>query len=411
MFAAAEREIVHAYLRDKQFQDTILQAAEAVRITGGHARIDEPRLQSPPIRQLVNILAQSRREVLAIDRPIRVAIVFAMWKEVRRLLPASGDNPLGEDCLMRKFEWLDWLFAGTPVDWHLYAVDDDCPQDSAAVAERIGRQSAYADRLTVLRLSDGFPYATLPLSRLASLADSVKGGAIALGVLAAAQDGCDYIGFTDCDNSIHVGQFGLCLGVALRNQALAVSGERLSAEGFIFWHEERPTAHDHELLVSHMRQMLVPEKMAISDLSSALKLFDASYFRRVVERLTVFNFSFDEDLALIVTHDRIPVYEPPYVFLDSFEESTWHAHGNHKIQHERLMGVLAAARANGVAFDPDLADTIETLLPTHHDLEALLDAGAPPQMVGASEEQMGRPETMNPREIRAWVTKALGARA
>lgn len=374
---------------------------------GSYDQFADNRLRYHPIKQLITILARSRREVLAIKRTVRVAIVFAMWKEVKRLLPKSGDNPLGEDCLVRKFDWLDWLFAGTQVEWHLYAVDDDCPEQSAEVAARIARNSGYADHLTVLKLSDGFPYRTPPLSGLTSLDDSVKGGAIALGVIAAADDGYDYIGFTDCDNSIHVAQFGLCLGIAIRERAVVVSGERLSEEGFIFWHDERPTAHSHELLVSHMRQMLIPEPMTISDLSSALKLFEAGYFRSVVERLTVLNFSFDEDLALIVTHDGVPVFEPPYVFLDSFEESTWHGHGNHKIQHQRLIGVLAAARANGVAFDADLADVIETHLPTHHELAALLEAGAPPQMLGAVEDQLGKSQTMSAQEIRDWVTRAL----
>ena len=138
---------------------------------------------------LAKQLAASRREALAIESPLRVAMVFAMWREAKRLQPQSADNPNGEDCLRHKLASLEWLFRDTKVDWHLYAVDDDCPEGSGQIARAVADASRCSKRVTVRHLRDGYPYASPPLSALMSPADSSKGGAVVLGLSSAIADG------------------------------------------------------------------------------------------------------------------------------------------------------------------------------------------------------------------------------
>ncbi|WP_206540386.1 hypothetical protein, partial [Xanthomonas euvesicatoria] len=59
--------------------------------------------------KLSQYLARSRSAVERLAEPVKVGVVFAMWNEVDRLMPASSTNPHGEDCLRAKIEALDWL--------------------------------------------------------------------------------------------------------------------------------------------------------------------------------------------------------------------------------------------------------------------------------------------------------------
>ena len=80
--------------------------------------------EAPLVGKLAVRLAMSRRAIRRISRPIKLAVVFGMWRETARLSVNSSQNPNGEDCLRRKLEQMHRLLGETNIDWRLIAVDD-----------------------------------------------------------------------------------------------------------------------------------------------------------------------------------------------------------------------------------------------------------------------------------------------
>jgi hypothetical protein len=171
-------------------------------------------------------LALSRCEVVELNWTGRLAIVFAMWGEQRRLRPRDISNPTGEDSLHTKLDQLEWLFADTGVDRTLVPVDDGDPDDSASIAVERAELHRLRDHVTVLRLGDVVPAETGALATLGHVDDSRKGGAIVYGALHALDHHADAIVITDTDNSVHLGQIGSLLGPFVRGEAGAVIGDR-----------------------------------------------------------------------------------------------------------------------------------------------------------------------------------------
>ena len=152
--------------------------------------------------RLATMVARSRRAVLQSGWEGRLAIVFAMWGEQRRLRPRTNANPAGEDALHVKLDQLRWLFDGTGVDWWVLPVDDGDPDDSAAVADERAAVHPDGSRVEVLRLGDVVPTDDGPLAGLAHVDDSRKGGAIVHGAACALAEQADAVLVTDADNSV-----------------------------------------------------------------------------------------------------------------------------------------------------------------------------------------------------------------
>ena len=69
----------------------------------------------PRLVHLAAKLARSRAIVRAITEPLRISVVFAMYREHTRILPPDR-HPHGEDFLVRKIAQLRWLCGeGGPV--------------------------------------------------------------------------------------------------------------------------------------------------------------------------------------------------------------------------------------------------------------------------------------------------------
>ena len=65
-------------------------------------------LDVPLELQVALKLAESRSAMAALQQPVKVGIVFAMWGEHHRLRPRSPENPNGENALQIKLDQLDW---------------------------------------------------------------------------------------------------------------------------------------------------------------------------------------------------------------------------------------------------------------------------------------------------------------
>jgi hypothetical protein len=154
-------------------------------------------------------------------------------KSIESLIAASHENfdltsrsdqarLNGEDSLRTKLSQLDWTTPGTGVDWHLYAVDDGDPMHSGDIARDMIRDHPLEHRVTVLHLADA---------------------------LRAISDGVDAVIYTDADNSVHLGQIGLLLGlkVSVRKHGLPHNEEMARVLD-----EEIESAADLDILIHHL---------------------------------------------------------------------------------------------------------------------------------------------------------------
>ncbi|OKP64856.1 hypothetical protein BTE77_33960 [Ensifer adhaerens] len=91
----------------------------------------------PVVATVSSLLAQAKRAAAQSEVSQRLALVVPMWREVRRLQPKSEANPHGENCAREKLRALDWLFSGTKTDWHVFFVDDDCPEVSSKICSTV----------------------------------------------------------------------------------------------------------------------------------------------------------------------------------------------------------------------------------------------------------------------------------
>ena len=156
--------------RIRLLADSLLASDQAPDDLARAARADDVSIDLA----LAYKLALSRHDVLVSGWAGRVAVVFAMWGEQRRLRPRDGDNPTGEDSLHVKLDQLDWLFDGTDVDWMLIPVDDGDPDDSATVAAGRAALHGSGERVTVLPEDADLAVARIVPGRIARGAERFK---------------------------------------------------------------------------------------------------------------------------------------------------------------------------------------------------------------------------------------------
>lgn len=346
-------------------------------------------------------LALSRREVLELNWTGRLAIVFAMWGEQRRLRPRDISNPTGEDSLHTKLDQLDWLFAGTEVDWILIPVDDGDPGDSASIAVERANLHRLGDHVTVLRLDDVVPAETGALATLGHVDDSRKGGAITYGAVHALEQHADAIVITDADNSVHLGQIGSLLGPFVRDEAGAVVGDRKHPDSVLVKAEARwgPGI----VVLRHMQRMVGRALFGqgLRDTQAAFKLYGRTALDAIVAAPSTFGFAFDSDwlYATIATGERIE--RVPFAFIDSFEESASLAQGPMTTWESLLGGLVAAARARGADHDEEMAAVVDEFA-NAATLERVVTQ-VPPELEAVSDAALGERSTMTPAALRKWL--------
>ena len=111
-------------LTESSHQESVLRLAEAFGDEGIDAAELKERLHAegvPLEARMAGLLAESREWMQVCAKPLKIAVVFAMWGEQRRLLPKSEENPHGENSLAMKIDQLAWAAEGTPVNWRLRA--------------------------------------------------------------------------------------------------------------------------------------------------------------------------------------------------------------------------------------------------------------------------------------------------
>ncbi len=395
-------------------QQSVRRLAEAFE---GHPEADLSAALSqvdgaPPLEASIAVLlARSRRWLRNHPIETNVGIVFAMWGEQNRLLPASPDNPNGENSLVTKLEQLDWALRDSPgIEWTLYAVDDGCPHESGRIASEIAATHPLGEKVRVIDLSEALPADSGPLANLKSANDSRKAGAIILGAMRAIEDGAKAVVYTDADNSVHLGQLGLLLKPFAEEGRQVVLGSRK--------HEESVLVKDSArwgigiAILRHMQRMAGAAifSRGILDTQAAFKLYESGLLEQIIESPTVYDFSFDTDWILAALAKGVDIEQTPFAFIDSFAESASITQGPMTTWETLLFGLAKAVRRHGFATgsSADMVDVIENEIRDYKDLEAIINL-LPPELESAKDADFGNPELMSPDALRQWLRSVLRA--
>ena len=353
-------------------------------------------------------LVESKLIVHKIQQAVHIGIVFAMWGEQNRLQPKTEDNPHGEDALRVKLDQLAWITQGSPLSWTLYAVDDGCPHHSGRIAADIAADHALADSVKVLFLKDAIPAGQGGLSRLNSVDDSRKGGAVILGAMRALADGADAMIYTDADNSVHLGQVGLLLGPWLNQQIPVVLGNRKHPEAVLVKQEARWGIGIKVL--RHIQRMIGQAIFSrnILDTQAAFKLYDKEVLQQIISDPTVYDFSFDTDWILAVLAMDRAFARVPFAFIDSAAESASITQGPMTTWEILLKGLTKAVRKHQMPHNEDMARVLDEEIHSSKDLDLLINH-LPDELQNASDSVLGDPAVMPPAALQAWV-KMIKAR-
>ena len=394
--AQDQRELMDLTLALQNETPTVLMVKDAAR-------------QAPLEFQLAAKLWESKQQMAAVNRPLKVGVVFAMWGEQARLQPKSEDNPAGEDALRTKMEQLNWICSDSAVDWHLYAVDDGDPADSGSLARSIADSHELGHKVTVQWLSQELPSQAGPLANLNSPDDSRKGGAIILGAQQAINDGCEAVVYTDADNSVHLGQLGLLLKPYIEGASM-VLGNRKHAESVLVKAGDRWGIGIKAL--RHMQRMVGNAifSLGLNDTQAAFKLYDSLLLKDIIAAPTVYDFSFDTDWIAAAVARQIPFVQVPFAFIDSAEESASAKQNPMTTWETLLLGMLKSLKNHNLLQSEEaraMAQVIEAEVKDYRDLEMIIN-DLPPELAQASEDELGLAETMSPTRFQEWMHSLRG---
>lgn len=356
------------------------------------------------LAELVMFLAESRRFVLTITDPLRIGVVFAVWKEVRRLQPHSPENPAGEDSLRAKVAELEWLFRGTPVAWSIYIVDDECPEGSLEVAQGIVDEFRLKN-VVLLRLRDALPTSELPLSKLDGASSSTKGGSILLGMQRAAEDGHDYVMYTDCDNSNNLGQIGLFLGELVGKGKKAAIGDR-RATRISEWHLTRESESYANYILKRVHALLDFD-LLLGDVTCPFKMFEREYLLTLLQDMDVFDFCVDFDIVGYLKTSGAPVAIMPIVSVDSDVETTWIALTNVKVWWQKLHGFVYVIDKYNLPHNTLARKLVREHLWSSENIRKVLETASRGVLLNGCELTTEEQMVMSFKEVESWIRASL----
>jgi hypothetical protein len=273
-------------------------------------------------------LALARLRLREVRSPVHVSVVFAVYKERRRLLTQSEDR-LGEDALREKMRQLRWLFGQTPQHrWDLTIVDDGCPESSGKLAQAIlAQQTRPSEEGRVLWLQEAIDRGLPTTDGLTSTKDSQKGGAIRLGLWRAVQEprAADHVVlFTDADLSTHLGQIGLLIHPVVSGRSVAAAGSRREASSVVVKSGGR---NERGKVFIYLWKRMLPELSGLIDTQCGFKAFSATDLRTWIEDTRDNGFSFDIEALLRVRRRGVgDIARVPIAWIDSEEASTTSEH-------------------------------------------------------------------------------------
>jgi len=288
---------------------------------------------------LASKLAISRMMIKMHATPIHVSLVVAMYNEHNRIRPKSIDNPNGEDFIRRKMKQLAWVFNQSSVSFEMILVDDGCPYNSGAIAEKIIRSEGYGNA-RVLYIEEGIKRRSPVLNGLYSPEDSRKGGSIHYGMWRAIEDGPlndrpHIVIYTDADMAAPVNQIGLLL--TLQDEQTMVSvGSRYDIGSVCRgpWGKggnvQGLTRFDRRMvgLRGVLFSKLFPQTGIIMDTQCGLKAFNAEVLNKILMKTEERTFSFDIELMVLAATAGSRIAHAPIYWYDSLAESNFWKNSN-----------------------------------------------------------------------------------
>jgi len=286
--------------------------------------------------------------------PIHCTVVFAIWKEFRRMLPKGAEripgvrDPNGENLVRRKQKQMSWLFENKKdSSWSILAVDDGCDgvdssmkldvghqrKPSADLMEEIIEDSLFS-RVTVHRLKNGIlegktGEAGLDDKKLKSedwnehdklVKASQKGGAILYGLSLACEDAkvhgvgkTHIIVYTDSDLSTDLAVSGLNFDTIINGKVDCSVSQRFGQPFAVNCSTSLPEAKGggvgsglsrdsivHLTLRHKLRQNLLPPLAPIIDTNCGHKAILGEAAKDTVSMVKDYKGSFDMDWLMCV---------------------------------------------------------------------------------------------------------------
>ena len=297
----------------EEYNNQIIRAADDLlnsgisleQISDAEEGLLEQHDQSLIFILLVLKVIRSRLLVQALDEPLRVSLVFAVYKEHNRIRKKS-EHPHGENFLVRKVEQLRWLFKGlSHIEWQLIVVDDGCPEGSGRIAQEIVTREHLQKEVKVLFLEEAIQKEYLPVQSLNSTSESQKGGSIVYGMWHAVQEygsNNHIVAFTDADLSTHLGQTGLLIDPIFKRDKLSAIGSRREMDSVVI---KKGARNNRGKLFIYLWKRLIPNLGEVVDTQCGFKAFKAAVIPRISEDLIEKKFAFDIELLL-----RISLIDP-----------------------------------------------------------------------------------------------------
>lgn len=267
-------------------------------------------------------VAKSKKYLSEIDKKISVTVLFSVYKEHTRILMKS-EHKHGEDFLKRKINQLQNLFDDFKhINWDMLIIDDGCPENSGAIAEKILKKQYPGNNVKVLYLQDAIDKGLEVVNQLKTTDDSRKGGAIEYGMWYATQQKKKnhIIIYTDADLSTHLGQCGLLINSIVKNKMNAAIASRREPESVVLKAYTRDIRG--KLFIYFWKRML-KRLNYIVDTQCGFKAFRAEIVSEIILNNQEKKFAFDIELLLKTDIiKRKSIEKIPVAWIDSKEAST-----------------------------------------------------------------------------------------
>lgn len=268
-------------------------------------------------------VTKSRLLIDQLNEPIKVSVVFAVYKENNRIR-TNSEHPHGEDFLRRKVAQMNELFADkSNIKWELIVVDDGCPEHSGRIAQEIVEKDDLADKVKVLFLQDAIDQQLPIANNISSTSESQKGGAIAYGMWHAInQDHLEnhIVIFTDADLSTHLGQVGLLIYPLMQEDKSVAIGSRRETNSVVV---KQGSRNDRGKLFIYLWKRLIPNLGEIIDTQCGFKAFRKEMLSEIIGDLIEKKFAFDIELLLKAELKQSnSIVKVPIAWIDSEAAST-----------------------------------------------------------------------------------------
>lgn len=253
----------------------------------------------PMMVQIAVKIALSKRLLSALNQNVHISIIFAVYKENRRILTREQDK-LGEDFLIRKIKQMQFLTGDFEnISWDMFVVDDGCPENSGKIAQQIlkSNNKFNTDNVKVLFLKEAIEQTPDVVRPLKSTDESRKGGSIEYGMYMAAQQQKTnhVIIYTDADLSTHLAQSGLLVNGIINHGRKAVIGSRREEKSVVV---KKGTRNTRGKLFIYLWKRLIPQLSYIIDTQCGFKAFDANIVNQIIKDTIEKKFAFDIELLL-----------------------------------------------------------------------------------------------------------------